>query len=113
MIAAVADLLNPYSFGSSLSDPRGAGLLGREDMFEFVANSLSNAQRPPIVLYGQRRIGKSSVLRQLPRHLPADTVCVFYDLQGQAALPLDSVLYGLAREIAARCDLPKPAREEI
>ncbi|MBL0299407.1 MAG: hypothetical protein IPQ21_20240 [Betaproteobacteria bacterium] len=53
------------------------------------------------------------MLKQLPRHLPADLVCVLFDLQGQAALPLESLLYGLAREIAGRCNLPRPARDQI
>ena len=109
----MTELLNPYSVGGSLSDPQGAGFFGREDVFEFVAQSLQSARRPPIVLYGQRRLGKSSVLRQLPRHLPPGTVCILFDLQGQAALPLDTLLYGLAREIAGSCGLPRPTREEI
>jgi len=110
---AVPNLLNPYSVGGSLNDPQGVGFFGREDVLEFVASSLQTARRPPIVLYGQRRIGKSSVLRQLPRHLPPGTVCVYFDLQGQAALSLDAVLYGLAREIAGPCGLPRPVREDI
>src|SRR5262249_43887855 len=32
---------------------------------------------------------------------------------GQAALPLDVVLFGLAREMAGPCGLPRPARKEI
>lgn len=107
------ELLNPYSVGGSLGDPRGFGFFGREDVFEFVLQSLQTVRRAPVVLYGQRRIGKSSVLRQLPRHLPRGTVSVFFDLQGQAALPLDTVLYGLAREIAPACGLTRPGREEI
>ncbi len=107
------ELLNPYSVGGSLGDPRGVGFFGREDVFDFVLQSLQSVQRAPVLLYGQRRIGKSSVLRQLPRHLPAGTVSVFFDLQGQAALPLEVVLYGLAREIAPRCGLPRPARDSI
>jgi len=105
--------LNPYSVGGSLNDARGTGFFGREDIFEFVSKSLQTKRRPPIVIYGQRRIGKSSVLRQLPSHLPRGTVCVFFDLQGQSALPLDTLLYGLAREMAEPCGLPRPARGEI
>ena len=112
-ILRVAALLNPYIVGSALSDPEGDGFFGRDDVFSFVANSLQSAVPPPVVLYGQRRIGKSSVLRQLPRHLPPGTVAVFFDLQGQAALPLDALLYGLAREIASRCGVPRPGRDTI
>ncbi len=112
-IVSVDELLNPYSLGNGLTEASGSGFVGREDVFEFVAQALRSEQRPPIVLYGQRRIGKSSVLRQLPRHLPPGTVSVVFDLQGQASLALDALLYGLARELSGPCGLPRPERNEI
>src|ERR1051325_9136831 len=60
--------LNPYVVGGAL-DPSGKAFYGREDIFEFVRSGLNVAQRNPILLYGQRRVGKSSILRQLPRRL--------------------------------------------
>jgi tetratricopeptide (TPR) repeat protein len=107
-----AALLNPYAVGGALSDPSGRGFYGREDIFQFVRSGLAVEQRGPILLYGQRRIGKSSILRQLPNHLPSDLVCVYFDLQGKASMELDQVLYGLARAIAERLKLSKPTREE-
>ena len=104
--------LNPYSVGGALSEPSGRGFYGRQDVFDFVRSGLAVEQRGPILLYGQRRIGKSSILRQLPSHLPDDLVCVYFDLQGKASMELDQVLYGLARAIADRLKLPKPTREE-
>jgi tetratricopeptide (TPR) repeat protein len=105
-------LLNPYIVGGSLSDSSGAGFYGRERVFAFVQRSLNVARRVPIVIYGQRRIGKSSVLRQLPRFAPDGSVCVFYDLQGKSRLGLDGILYGLARETAHACGLPRPTRPD-
>jgi len=104
-------VLNPFVIGGALS--ADSGFFGREDLFAFVRASLNVSRRVPIVIYGQRRIGKSSVLRQLPRHLDADSLCVVYDLQGKASLDLDGVLYGLAREVATVCSLPRPERAQI
>jgi tetratricopeptide (TPR) repeat protein len=105
-------LLNPYVVGGAISDVSGRAFYGREDIFEFVRSSLRVTRRAPILLYGQRRIGKSSILRQLPRHLPADYFCVYYDLQGKAELTLDQVLYGLGRAIADTLSLPRPERKQ-
>ncbi len=104
--------LNPYVVGGALSEPSGRGFYGRQDVFDFVRSGLDVEQRGPILLYGQRRIGKSSVLRQLPNHLPDDLVFVYFDLQGKASMELDQVLYGLARAIAERLKISKPTREE-
>ena len=104
--------LNPYVVGGALSDPSGRGFYGRKDIFNFVRSSLAVEQRGPILLYGQRRIGKSSILRQLPNHLPSDLVCIYFDLQGKASMELDQVLYGLARSMTERLNIPKPTREE-
>src|ERR1051325_3702984 len=103
--------LNPYVVGGAL-DPSGKAFYGREDIFEFVRSGLNVAQRNPILLYGQRRVGKSSILRQLPRRLPPELVCVYFDLQGKAGMQLDQVLFGLARAISDKLELPKPPREE-
>jgi tetratricopeptide (TPR) repeat protein len=104
--------LNPYVAGGPLSDPAGRGFYGREDIFDFVRTSLLAERRTPILLYGQRRIGKTSILRQIPNHLPPELACVYYDLQGKASMSLDQVLYGLARAITDILKIPRPPREE-
>jgi tetratricopeptide (TPR) repeat protein len=104
-------VLNPFVVGGAIGDPSGRGFYGRDDIFDFVRSSLMAARRAPIVLYGQRRIGKSSILKQLPRRLP-ELTCVFFDLQGKAGMTLDQVLYGLAREIASALEMPPPERDQ-
>lgn len=104
--------LNPYVAGVPLSNPDGRGFYGREDIFNFVHSALAAEQRSAILLYGQRRIGKSSILRQLPNRLPAEFVCVFFDLQGKGSMELDQVLYGLGRAIADQLKIPRPDRGE-
>src|ERR1035441_8179884 len=65
-------LKNPFVVGGALSDASGRGFFGRDDIFDFVLSALMVERRIPILLHGQRRIGKSSILKQLPRHLPPD-----------------------------------------
>ena len=104
--------LNPYSPGGAITDPNSTSFIGREDIFAFVRSAIQATIPTPILLYGQRRIGKSSILRQIPYHLSPEKICVYYDLQGKAGMQLDQVIYGLAREIARTLKIPKPEREE-
>ncbi|MBC8097682.1 MAG: AAA family ATPase [Akkermansiaceae bacterium] len=105
-------LKNPFVVGGALGDSSGRGFVGREDIFDFVRSSLMVERRIPILLHGQRRIGKSSILKQLPRNLPADFVCVYFDLQGKATMEVGQVLYGLGREIADALGIERPERED-
>ncbi len=104
--------LNPFVVGSAISDSAGHGFFGREKIFSFVLSALNSVHRPPILLLGQRRIGKSSVLRQLPAHLPTEYHCIYFDLQGKGQMNLEGVLFGLAREIATSLKITKPDREQ-
>jgi len=97
---------NPYIAGPSVT---GAAFYGRKDVFRFVNESLSTPQQRVIVLYGQRRIGKTSILRELPRHLSFDEFhCVYFDLQDRANHPLPWVLHQLAVKIAQSLSIPEP-----
>jgi len=108
---------NPYITGGPLADPAGVGFYGRRDIYDFVKESLNAKQRNPILLYGQRRIGKTSILRQMPNYLPGDLVIVYFDLQGKALKPLDEVLFMLARDIrrhtAIKDHLDEVRREDV
>jgi tetratricopeptide (TPR) repeat protein len=103
---------NPYVL-TPLTD--GVGFYGRESVLRFVRNTLTAPYQNVIVLFGQRRIGKTSVLHQLmrPNHTPPGFRPVYFDLQGRAEHRLDQVLYGLAREIARALRIPIPPREEF
>lgn len=102
--------LNPFVAAGEIANADGRGFYGREALFERLHDVLASVHRPPILLYGQRRIGKSSVLRQLEHRLPDDWCCVYFDLQGKASLDLDALVYGLMREIARVLKLPRPER---
>ncbi|MFQ5855465.1 MAG: tetratricopeptide repeat protein [Anaerolineae bacterium] len=81
----------------------------------FVHNTLASPYQRVIVLYGQRRIGKTSLLHQLSRrqYIPPGFQPIYFDLQGRAQQTLGEVLYGLAREIAKKVDLPRPKQADF
>jgi len=93
---------------------------GRQDVFDWVQRSLTGKFVDHIlVIHGQRRIGKTSVLKQIPFHLPATYVPVFFDLQGRTHTSLARFLWRLAKEItrtlraAEDISLPELTREEF
>ncbi len=101
--------LNPYIVGPAL---RERGFWGRDDVFGFVKFVLSQPDQHAVVLSGQRRIGKTSILQNLQRRLPTDQfVCVYFDLMNQARKPLGEVLYVLAHTIADELSIAGPGRE--
>lgn len=104
--------VNPYIL-TPLTE--GVGFFGREAVLRFVRNTLSAPFQNVVVLFGQRRIGKTSVLYQLtqPGITPQGFRAVYFDLQGRAQQPLGQVLYGLAREIARSLGLPAPQRTDF
>ena len=70
---------NPYIAGKALGDERG--FFGREDVFRMVRDALSSQDQNAIVLFGQRRIGKTSILLQMRRRLPSPPFhAVYFDL---------------------------------
>jgi tetratricopeptide (TPR) repeat protein len=101
---------NPYIAGPSVT---GAAFYGRKDVFHFVKESLSTPQQRVIVLYGQRRIGKTSILLELPRQLASEKFhCVYFDLQDRANRPLPQVLYELGVKIAQSFSIPEPPKSQ-
>lgn len=101
---------NPYIL-TPLTD--GAGFYGRDAALQFVRNTLMSPYQNVIVLFGQRRIGKTSLLHQLmrPEQTPPGFRAVYFDLQGRAEHGLPRVLYGLAREIARSLRIEIPPRD--
>jgi AAA ATPase-like protein len=92
---------NPYIIGRPIYGRDR--FYGREELFDFIRDVLSERAKV-ILLHGQRRMGKSSVLRQIPIRVPLESEFFFiaFDLQDQARLPLSRVLYNLATAIAER-----------
>lgn len=110
--------INPYIAGNPITGTEM--FFGREDVFAFIQQALVGKHRDNvIVLYGQRRTGKTSVLYQMPRRLGARYVAIFIDLHGLALKGLDSFLWELANSIARglrreyRIELPPFTRENF
>jgi tetratricopeptide (TPR) repeat protein/8-oxo-dGTP pyrophosphatase MutT (NUDIX family) len=98
---------NPYVAGRPLRKKRG--FFGRKDTVKWVSQELLNLSTNALVLFGQRRIGKTTLLLQLERILATDDFLpVYFDLQDQAECPLDQVLVNLADVIAEHVGLELP-----
>jgi hypothetical protein len=91
--------VNPYIAGSPVT---GAEMFyGRQDVFSFVQRNLIGRHRDtPVVLYGQRRTGKTSVLYQLHRHLDIRYRCIFIDLHGLNLSGMSNFLLGIASSVS-------------
>jgi tetratricopeptide (TPR) repeat protein len=105
--------LNPYTVGNPIKEQ--GGFFGRQDVFKKVMDVLRQPSSNGIVLYGQRRIGKTTVLLQLHRQFAMDArfTPIYFDLQDKASLSLGEVLFQLAQHIAAATDLLVPNPEEF
>ena len=72
---------NPYNPGQVLK-PHDSLFVGRRDLVQQLAEALSKgSRRPTFLLNGERRMGKSSTLKQLPNLLGAHYLPIVYDLQ--------------------------------
>ncbi|UCC87178.1 MAG: tetratricopeptide repeat protein [Anaerolineales bacterium] len=104
--------LNPYIAGSALDGPEA--FFGREDILSLVQTELRSPHQNAVVLFGQRRIGKTSILLQLRRRLPeSGFVPVYLDLMDRARQPLGEVLAELADNVASELGLEPPERDRF
>ena len=99
--------INPYIAGKPLWDRER--FFGREDILEWVERELQNLGTNALVLFGQRRIGKTSILLQLQQTLPHNIFLpVYFDLQDQATRPLGQVLADLADTVTEEAGFDPP-----
>jgi tetratricopeptide (TPR) repeat protein len=99
---------NPYVSGNPVGD--SSAFVGRDDILRAVLRVLRHPQENAIVLYGQRRIGKTSILQTLETKLSTEGAYhpIFFDLQDKAQWPLERVLQALAQKISDKLELPSP-----
>jgi tetratricopeptide (TPR) repeat protein len=96
MVNLIAQI-NPYIIGHPITDPKL--FFGRENLFQFIEDNLKQDTKV-ILLHGQRRIGKTSVLCQIPNFVAQDEfIFVLFDLQDKGNLPLNVILQDLAEKI--------------
>jgi hypothetical protein len=111
---------NPYVIGVPLTAEQEI-FVGRTDISARIEQLLLDRRRPPLLLYGQRRMGKTSLLNNLGRLLPSTVVPLFVDLQGPASRASDEAgfLYYLAKSMSASVlrqrglALPELTRETV
>ena len=99
MITSLRSQRNPYIIGRPIDQQL---FFGRENLFSFIQDSIQHNQKI-ICLYGQRRIGKSSVIRNIPHGLNGSNECVFvaFNLQSYSQESLSTILAVLAQEIVS------------
>jgi tetratricopeptide (TPR) repeat protein len=104
---------NPYIAGPPIGGDEG--FYGRQDVFDLIRKTFASTHQKVIVLFGQRRVGKTSILYQLqkPPNLPEGFHPVYFNLEGRASQNLDEVLYALAEKIAETLNLPSVAQSEF
>ena len=97
MTASIVRQNNPYIIGVPVLKPEC--FFGREDIFQFIKDNLTKNAKV-ILLYGQRRIGKSSVLSQIHNFVQLEQFFfVSFSLEGKSNKPLSEVLYEISLEI--------------
>jgi photosystem II stability/assembly factor-like uncharacterized protein/tetratricopeptide (TPR) repeat protein len=104
---------NPYIAGPPIGGDEG--FYGRQDVFDFVRKTFSSPYQKVIMLFGQRRVGKTSILYQLQKssNLPEGFHPIYFNLEGRASQNLNEVLYALAERIAETLNLPPVAQSEF
>ena len=111
---------SPYIIGTPLTEKEEI-FVGRVAASLRIEQLLLDRRRPPLLLYGQRRMGKTSLLQNLGHLLPSTIIPLFIDLQGPPSRANDHAgfLFNLARGMVEWADrqrglaLPKLRRESL
>jgi HEAT repeat protein/Cdc6-like AAA superfamily ATPase len=103
---------SPYVMGPPVKTERM--FYGRQEVFDWIRENISGAdQQNILILQGERRMGKTSILYQLINHPPSPQhTCIFYSLELTIINSLADVLYDLAMKICegmTACGLQVPA----
>lgn len=113
------EIENPYIFGVPLGLHEEL-FVGRTDISARIEHLLLDRRHPPLLLYGQRRMGKTSLLRNLRRLLPSTIIPLQVDSQGLAgARHLPDLLHSMAHQMIKSAKrersliLPPLSRENV
>ncbi len=113
------EIPNPYTVGAPLTRKQKI-FVGRTDIARFLENILKQQDHPPLLLYGPRRMGKTSLLYQLHWMLPRHILTLIVDLQGPVGLAQDhsGFVYALIRSMCraaarANIELTSLPREDL
>jgi hypothetical protein len=115
------ELPNPYIFGPPLEDGQQT-FVSRPIVDSRIKSLLQDHSSPTLLLYGQRRTGKTSLLKNLGKRLPENFLMMFIDCQGalSAAPNQVSFFYNLIRVLIkegkrnpSELRLRQPSMEEL
>ncbi|MBW4677736.1 MAG: ATP-binding protein [Desmonostoc geniculatum HA4340-LM1] len=95
---------NPYVIGRPISEPEI--FFGRQKQLAFIEENLRQGEKV-ILLHGQRRIGKSSLLQNIPKSIKIDnSAFVSFDLEYHSQDKLENLLENLAETIVEQLEIP-------
>ncbi|WP_293154820.1 ATP-binding protein [Okeania sp. SIO2C9] len=104
---------NPYFIGDPVE---GNLFLVREDiMRELKELWVMNSQLQSVVLFGHRRMGKTSILRNVANYSGSDIQVVYVNLQNLAAISegMGEVFLAISDEISEALSFPPPDTDEL
>jgi formylglycine-generating enzyme required for sulfatase activity len=95
---------NPFNTGSPA---RGDDFFGRGKVIAGIISFLKKKKENNLLIFGQRRIGKTSLLRRLQDipDLVENALPVYFNLQDKARTQLQKLLYEIAGRIVSDLDL--------
>ena len=99
------EIVNPYVVGVPLTRKQQL-FVGRSDVSHRLEELLRHQDHPPFLLFGQRRMGKTSLIYQLRWLLPKRILPITVDLQGPVALARDHAgfLYNFGKQVIQSAD---------
>jgi tetratricopeptide (TPR) repeat protein len=105
MLDVGSNIRSPYVTGISVGG--SSAFVGRGALLKKVLLMLSRPRDNAIVLFGQRRIGKTSILDHLTAILFKESLFlpVYFDLQDKATWSLDKIVRSLAAKISTLLNL--------
>lgn len=107
----VEELPNPYVAGRPIRPEDGKLFAGRRDEFRTIEEKLQTGVG--LVIYGQRRIGKSSILLHLRERLPHTLLPVYLNLQMLIANTTGGFLRALGNEAVKQLHDKLPAAPSL
>lgn len=98
-------IINPYIVGVPIDSSKD--FYGRVDILKDISMHLNSTQQKVLVVYGQRRIGKTSILRQILNSSPASYIPIYIELSS-ALTKLKDFLQVMIREISQKIGIDEP-----
>ncbi|NEP75630.1 MAG: ATP-binding protein [Okeania sp. SIO2G4] len=104
---------NPYVIGDPVEENLS---VGREDIMRQLKELwVMNSQLKSVVLYSHRRMGKTSILRNVANCSGSDIQVVYVNFQGLGAISegMGEVFLAIGDEISAALSFPPPDTDEF